>query len=100
MQMKSAIYVFYFLWLLTFTGFAQTIQPLKPLKENIDNSNKTSVSKYLSQKKWNELFPRRYGIGIRDSLNNNPDFYSFKTLILSATLFPSFLADGDDSTQK
>jgi hypothetical protein len=100
MLMKSAIYFSYFFWSLTFIALGQTKEPIKPLKNNLDNRNKTRVSKYLSQKKWNDLFPKRYGIGAKDSLNNNPDFYSFKTLILAAGLFPSFLSDGDDSTQK
>jgi len=98
--MKSVIYLLYFLWSLTYISCGQATELIKPLKENINKNTKTNVSKYLNEKKWNELFPKRYGIGLKDSLNNNPDFYSFNTFILAARLFPSFLSDGDDSTQK
>ena len=98
--MKSGTYLLYFLWSITYISCGQVTKPIKLLKENINNSNETNVSKYLNEKKWNDLFPRRYGIGLKDSLNNNPDFYSFKTFVLAAKLFPSFLAVGDDSTQK
>jgi basic endochitinase B len=60
--------------------------------------HKSSVSRYLNAKKWNELFPNRYGKG------NNKfgpiDFYSFKALETAASLFPSFLNEGDESTRK
>jgi hypothetical protein len=78
----------------------QTTKVIKPLKDDLNNHHTTNVSKYLNEKKWNELFPKRYGIGIKDSLNNNQDFYSYKTFVLAAKLFPSFLAEGNDSTQK
>jgi hypothetical protein len=52
------------------------------------------------EKKWNELFPELYGIGLKDSINNNPDFYSFKSFVAAAKLFPVFLSDGNESTQK
>jgi basic endochitinase B len=100
MLMKSGIYLSYFLWSVIYISCGQTTELIKPLKENINKSTKTNISIYLNEKKWNELFPKRYGIGLKDSLNNNPDFYSFKTFVLAAKLFPSFLSDGDDSTQK
>jgi hypothetical protein len=83
----------------TYISCAQVTGSMKPLKENINN-NKTEVTKYLDEKKWNELFPHRYGIGAKDTLNNNPDFYSFKTFVIAAKLFPSFLSGSSDSTQK
>lgn len=89
-----------FLCSLTYLSCGQVTKPIKPLKETINNINEKNVSKYLNEKKWNDLFPRRYGIGLKDSLNNNPDFYSFKTFVRAAKLFPSFVAVGDDSTQK
>lgn len=98
--MKSFIYLFCLL--LTFTNIScgQTTKLIKPLKDDLNNHHTTNVSKYLNENKWNELFPKRYGIGIKDSLNNNPDFYSFKIFVLAAKLFPSFLAEGNDSIQK
>jgi hypothetical protein len=98
--MKSLIYLFYFFCTLTNISCGQTNEPTKPLKDQLINNNTTNVSRYLNEKKWNELFPKRYGIGIKDSLNNIADFYSFKTFVLAAKLFPSFLAEGDSNTQK
>jgi len=98
--MKSVIYLSYFLWVFIYVSNGQTSDLIKPLKEHLNSSNKTNVSKYLTEKKWNELFPNRYGIGLKDSINNNPDFYSFKTFVLAAKIFSSFLSEGDDSAQK
>lgn len=98
--MKSVILLSYFLLSLTYISYGQATELIKPLRENINNSNRTNVSTYLNEKKWNELFPKRYGIGIKDSINNNPDFYSFKTFVLAAKLFPSFVAEGDERTRK
>ncbi len=72
----------------------------KPLKESLINSHATNVAKYLDEKKWNALFPNRYGIGLKDSINNNPDFYSFKSFVAAAKIFPSFLSEGDEKIQK
>ncbi|MDQ6763817.1 MAG: chitinase, partial [Bacteroidota bacterium] len=47
-----------------------------------------------------ELFPNRYGIGMKDSINGNADFYSFKTFVAAAKIFPSFLDDGEDNVNK
>ncbi|HEY8660466.1 MAG TPA: chitinase [Hanamia sp.] len=98
--MKSIILLSYFLLSLTYISRGQATELIKPLKENINNSNPTNVSTYLNEKKWNELFPKRYGIGIKDSINNNPDFYSFKAFVLAAKLFPSFVAEGNEHTRK
>ena len=99
-SMKSVVYIFYFLMALTHISCGQTTQLVKPLKETINNSNSTNATKYLNQTEWNELFPHRYGIGLKDSINNNPDFYSFKIFVIAAKLFPAFLSEGDGNTQK
>jgi len=85
---------------LAHVGCAQKTELKKPLKENLINNNPTNLTKYLDQKKWNELFPHRYGIGLKDSINHNPDFYSFKTFVAVAKIFPSFLSEGDETIQK
>jgi hypothetical protein len=86
---------------LSYISYGQTTELSNPLKESINRpSNTTNLLKYLNEEKWNELFPNRYGIGLKDSINNNPDFYSFKTFVAIAKIFPSFLSDGDDSIQK
>jgi len=98
--MKIFLSVFCSLILFANSGCGQQPDSSKPLKELLQNRNKTNVTKYLNEKKWNELFPNRYGIGLKDSINNNPDFYSFKTFVLAAKIFPSFLSEDDESTQK
>ncbi len=99
--MKSITYLFYCVLLLSYISCGQTTKLPEPLKVILSkNNNTTNVTKYLNEEKWNELFPKRYGVGLKDSINNNPDFYSFKTFVLVAKLFPSFLSEGDESTQK
>lgn len=78
----------------------QVVEQTKALSKQLKNGNKTKLTQYLSEKKWNALFPRRYGIGLKDSLNQNPDFYSFRAFADAAKLFPAFLAEGDENTQK
>ena len=99
-HMKSVIYLSCFLIILSYISCGQKSDTIEPLSENLNNSNTTNATKYLDEKKWNELFPHRYGLGLKDSINNNPDFYSFKTFVLGAKLFPAFLSEGDESTQK
>lgn len=86
---------------LTYISWGQVIESSKPLKETANNNrNTTNVTKYLNEKKWNKLFPNRYGTGLKDSINNNPDFYSFKTFVAAAKIFTTFLSDDDESIQK
>jgi len=61
---------------------------------------KTNLTRYLNEKTWNALFPHRYGIGKKDTLNHNPDFYSYKAFVQAAKLFPEFLAEGNSKVQK
>lgn len=62
-----------------------------PLKGSINkNGDRTNLTRYLDEEKWNDLFPNRYGIGLKDSINNNPDFYSFKTFVSAAKYFLPF----------
>jgi hypothetical protein len=99
--LSRLIYIIPFLICLNLSGYCQTGKIAYPLKESINsNDNKTNLSKYLDAIKWNDLFPNRYGIGLKDSINKNTDFYSFKAFVLAAKIFPLFLSDGDDSSQK
>jgi basic endochitinase B len=99
--MKNIVYFFSIFLFFTYIGCGQTKQSNSALNETIKNNrNTTNVTKYLDEQKWNALFPKRYGIGLKDSLNNNPDFYSLKTFIEAAKLFPSFLSDGDENLQR
>jgi hypothetical protein len=81
-----------------FNGFvySQTI----PLKDSLQNNNTTNLTKYLNKKIWAQLFPYRYGVGMKDTINNNPDFYSFQTFVTVAKLFPTFLSEGSVTMQK
>jgi len=98
--MKKLIHIIYLL-LLFQTAHSQIIDSsAKPLKEYLKNTNRTNLTKYLTKKNWDELFPNRYGIRLKDSINHNPDFYSYKSLVAAAKLFPTFLSEGDAETQK
>ena len=94
--------VFYLVWLLSsiVTGCAQPSGQtgLKEIVNHIGNSS--NLPKYLDEEKWNELFPRRYGIGLKDSVNHIADFYSFKTFLSVAKVFPDFLSEGNQTDQK
>lgn len=60
---------------------------------------KTNLTKYLDEKKWNELFPNRYNIsGL--TVKPNKDFYSFKAFVTAAKKFPLFIAEGNEMIQK
>lgn len=99
--MKSFIYFFFFSFLITCISCGQSKESPEPLKEHLNNNRTVSnITKYLNEEKWNELFPNRYGIGLKDSINNNPDFYSFKSFIEAAKIFPSFVSEGDETVQK
>lgn len=98
--MKYAIFLFYFSLSLIFISRAQVTDSLRPLKENLNTGNKTNLTKYLDEKKWNDLFPHRYGIGLTDSISHNPDFYSFKAFVAASKIFPLFLSEGNDTTRK
>jgi basic endochitinase B len=99
-NMKNTFSFFFLLLLLANSGCGQQTGSLVPLKESLQNGNKTNVTKYLDEKKWNDLFPHRYGIGLTDSINHNPDFYSFKAFVTAAKTFPSFVSEGDEIIQK
>jgi len=99
-RMKYAIFLFYFLFSLIYISRGQATDSLRPLKETLNANNKTNVTKYLNEKKWNALFPHRYGIGSTDSISNNPDFYSFKAFVAASKIFPLFVSEGDQTIQK
>ncbi|MDQ6890195.1 MAG: chitinase [Bacteroidota bacterium] len=99
--MRYAIFLFYFSLSLTYISCGQSTDSSITLKEYLNrNTSKTNVTKYLNEKKWNDLFPHRYGIGIKDSINHNPDFYSFEAFVATAKMFPLFLSEGNETIQK
>ena len=79
---------------------SQTAKPIKEqLKFSQNKNNKSPLKLLLSEKKWNELFPNRFGISNKSGRKNTPDFYSFKSFVTAASYFPDFLK-GDVETQK
>jgi len=85
---------------MTINIFSQTVLPVKePLYKNLNRQNKTSLTKFLNEKKWNELFPNRYGkTGVFSKIRAT-DFYSFKAFVKAARVFPDFLT-GNETAQK
>jgi basic endochitinase B len=98
-EIKNRFSLFCLLLLLFNSGCGQQTSSFRP-KESLQNSSKTNVTKYLNEKSWDDLFPHRYGLGLKDSINHNPDFYSFKTFVAAAKIFPSFLSEGNETIQK
>lgn len=67
-------------------------------------NKKTNLTKFLDAKKWESLFPNRFNIskypGTPFSRLPKKDFYNFKAFVAAAKLFPVFLGEGNDSTQR
>lgn len=60
---------------------------------------KTSLTKFLNEKKWNELFPNRLKQKVKSLNTSTTDFYSLKAFVTAACHFPDFLT-GSSVTQK
>lgn len=76
--------------MMSFIGMKQVLMDSSNQQEN-----KSSLSEFLNEKKWNELFPHRYNLD-----KTKVDFYSFKAFEAAAKHFPLFLAEGNKTTQK
>lgn len=82
-------------------NYSQSAKLDSPLVNNVGEKNMTTnLVKFLNAKKWNDIFPHRYGIGLKDTVTHNPDFYSFKAFVTAAKVFPGFLSEGDEQTRK
>lgn len=86
----------FFLLLIFCPNYSHAQLQAGPLKDQLKNNSGGNVTKYLTKKTWGQLFPHRYGVGAK----SYTDFYSFDAFVTAAKLFPSFLADGDDTLQK
>ena len=77
--------------MISISGFAQ----IAGNKANalINHKEKTTLTKLLTARKWNELFPNRNG-------KPTTDFYSFKAFVNAASYFPEFLASKNPIIQK
>jgi hypothetical protein len=93
--MKSIV-IFFFILLITGFCYSQSTAPLN--FSLADKNAKTNLTKYLDAKKWNLLFPHRYGKWLKYPATK--DFYSFKAFVTAAKAFPFFLADSNEQTQK
>lgn len=96
--MKQILILTLFSFSVSFSS--QTTIPIqKPLKFNLNKSVKTALTLYLNEKKWNELFPNRFGTDQKNKQKSAADFYSFKSFVAAAQYFPEFLK-GDTDSQK
>src|SRR5450755_570901 len=99
----SAFFVFIFNSTLLFPkpDYSQVSTPSESLHATLSKSNVSDyLNNYFDEKSWNDLFPHRYGYGLKDSILHNPDFYSFKSFVLAARMFPGFLSEGNEEIQK
>jgi basic endochitinase B len=80
---------------------ASWVQAQVPLKDQQVNTRSASaVEQFLNQHAWDELFPHRYGKGLKDTLHLKRDFYSFEAFKAASRYFPSFLTEGDKDARK
>ncbi|MES2332610.1 MAG: chitinase [Bacteroidota bacterium] len=67
-------------------------------------AQQSNLRKYLTEKKWNELFPNRIGISAgtdpSKKKSTGKDLYSFKAFLAAADSFPQFLVHNDTIIQK
>jgi len=81
-------------------GYSQSVFPIKePIRFSHHQPGKTALNHLLTEAKWNELFPNRYGRGERSLKTKVADFYSFKSFLAAVRFFPDFLS-GNEGTQK
>jgi hypothetical protein len=91
-------FLFFLLVSMNTFGQSHSAIPLRQLAKK--NHNKTNLTKYLNTKSWNKLFPNRYGVGLKDSDDIDPFFYSFDAFVSAAKLFPDFLNGKTKELQK
>ena len=96
--MKQLLILFVFIQSISYSS--QTTIPLnQALKFSQNQKRKIPLTLFLNEKKWNQLFPNRYGQNTKNGQKTTIDFYSFKSFVAAANYFPNFLA-GDIETQK
>lgn len=101
--MRYLVYVF--LFFLPFNNFAQNIRTPQT-KESLkllltkNRNHKTNLLKYLDKYKWDVLFPNRYGHKNNKLTKEKQDFYSFESFVKATKVFPYFLSEGNEITQK
>lgn len=99
MNRSALIFLFFFCTLLfPKMSFCQAAEPLHARLASAPVLN--DPLPYLDEQTWNILFPHRFGYRPDDSLGHMTDFYTFRSFLKAATLFPEFLHDGDLQTRK
>jgi len=89
-------YLFLLISIISLNCCSQSAVPTKvPLINLVNKHGKTALTSFLTEAKWNELFPNRYGHTSKN-LKDTPDFYSFKSFVTAARCFPEFLSGSPD----
>lgn len=101
---KKIFYSLIFCSLFFLQAAAQIYNELDDVIVANRSNKKTNLTKFLNAKKWDSLFPNRFHISKYPDSNfaNTPkkDFYSFDAFVKAAKLFPIFLGDGNEATQR
>jgi len=93
-------YIIVLVFIFSLNGFSQTKVGTKiPLKISDHRHGRTALTQYLTEAKWNVLFPNRHGRIAKAGTKKSGDFYSFKSFVAAARYFPEFIT-GDVVTQK
>lgn len=68
----------------------------------VNTKGETNVTRYLTKKMWNNLFPNRYNISSSAPLPGiaKTEFFSYEAFIAAAEKFPLFINEGDSTAQK
>jgi hypothetical protein len=95
--MRNILIVFLLFFTLNSYPQLTAVQTKEPLSLSLNRLRKTPLTRYLNEKKWNQLFPHRHGWALKEK--NASDFYSFNAFVTAARAFPEFLS-GNPLTQK
>ena len=93
-----------FLWICigTIIGLPALLRAqTQPLDEKRDSA--TFLTHILSARKWDQLFPNRYGkahLGPNAADSGKPDFYTFQAFVAAARKFPAFLGEGSPAVRR
>ena len=86
-------FLFLLILIISLNCYSQSTAPTKvPLINLVNKHGKTALTSILTEAKWNELFPNRYGHTTKNIKKTKPDFYSFESFVTAARCFPEFLS--------
>jgi basic endochitinase B len=97
---RSARILILFSFILTISkyGFSQSSESLRTRLAAVNVP--AILLTDLDEHTWNILFPHRFGYRPEDSLGHMTDFYTLRSFMKAAAIFPGFLSEGDLDTQK